>query len=155
MKNTHIPAIREKLLIEKSVKGRRGVKLPKAKKPAKAYIDKKHLRKTPANLAELSEFDVVRHFTNLSRLNYSVDGNFYPLGSCTMKYNPKAYEEIANLTQFTRVHPFSPGETVQGTLEFLYDFEVLLCALTGMHAFTLQPAAGAHGELAGILITKA
>ncbi|HUT85696.1 MAG TPA: aminomethyl-transferring glycine dehydrogenase subunit GcvPB [Elusimicrobiales bacterium] len=155
MKNSQMPVIMEDILIEKSVEGRRAVRFPKTKKSANAYIPEKHLRKSPPNLAEISEFDTVRHFTNLSKLNYSLDSNFYPLGSCTMKYNPKAYEDIASIEEFTSLHPFSPDEFAQGTLEFLYEFEKLLCKLTGLDAFTLQPAAGAHGELVGVLVTKA
>ncbi len=107
------------------------------------------------NLPEMSEVDLVRHFTNLSRKNFGVDLGFYPLGSCTMKYNPKINENIAALPGFNKIHPLQPKETVQGILELLYNFEQYMCALFGYQAFTLQPAAGAHGELTALLMMKA
>ncbi len=103
----------------------------------------------------MGEFEVVRHYTRLSRLNFCLDTNFYPLGSCTMKYNPRATEEVAGLDGFAAAHPGAPDSAVQGTLEVLHRLEKLLCEVTGLAAFTLQPAAGAHGELTGILIAAA
>ena len=145
----------EKLSIEKSVPGRRGVRFPPASRPASSYVPEGLLRKTPPRLPEMGEFEVVRHYTRLSRLNFSLDTHFYPLGSCTMKYNPRANEEIAGLDGFAAAHPCAPDSAVQGTLEVLFRLEKLLCALTGLAAFTLQPAAGAHGEFTGILIASA
>ncbi len=151
-----IPHTAERLLsIEKSAPGRRAVRFPKAAKPASAYLAQNCLRANPPRLPELSEFDVVRHYTNLSRLNFSLDTHFYPLGSCTMKYNPKANEELASLAGFAGLHPAAPDCAAQGTLEAMYRLEKLLCEITGLAAFTLQPSAGAHGEWAGILISRA
>jgi glycine dehydrogenase subunit 2 len=111
--------------------------------------------KTPADLPELAEIDVVRHFTRLSQLNFSIDTHFYPLGSCTMKYNPKVNDRMADLPGFAQLHPLQPAEQVQGMLRLLHDLERSLCEICGMDAFTLQPAAGAHGELAGMLMIRA
>lgn len=115
----------------------------------------KMLRKQEAILPEVSEIDVVRHFTRISQLNFCVDTNFYPLGSCTMKYNPKINEEAARMEGFTKSHPYQPIEHCQGILKLLYDLEQMLKSISGMSAFTLQPAAGAHGELTGMLIIRA
>ena len=112
-------------------------------------------RKKPADIPSLSELDVVRHFTGLSQLNYCVDVNFYPLGSCTMKYNPKVLDSIAALPAFYQVHPYQETQDVQGALGVLYEMQVLLSEITGMDEFTMQPAAGAHGEFCGLLIAKA
>lgn len=147
------------LIFEKSVEGRRCTKFPKSDCPVKE-IPHKFLRKSPCDLPQVSELDLVRHFTNLSRLNFSVDTNFYPLGSCTMKYNPKFSEDIARLDGFTKLHPLLPqlqlgGILTQGALEVLYEMEQLLCEISGMDAFTLQPAAGAHGELTGVMLIAA
>jgi glycine dehydrogenase subunit 2 len=98
---------------------------------------------------------VVRHFTRLSKLNYSVDEGFYPLGSCTMKYNPKINEVAARMPGFSRIHPLQPVETVQGALRLMYDLSAMLAEITGMDAVTLQPAAGAHGEQTGLMMIKA
>lgn len=144
-----------KLSIEGSVPGRRAVRFPKASRKAESLLPASALRKTAPKLPEMSELDVVRHYTNLSRLNYSLDTHFYPLGSCTMKYNPKAYEELSALPEFTSVHPFAPDAVAQGTLEFLYKMEKMLCDICGLPAVTLQPAAGAHGEWTGILLARA
>ena len=111
-------------------------------------------REGPA-LPELSEPQVVRHFTRLSQLNFSIDTGFYPLGSCTMKYNPKLNEHVARLPGFARLHPLTPDAAAQGTLEMLYELERMLCEIGGMHAATLQPAAGAHGELTAMLMIRA
>jgi len=144
-----------KLSIEESVPGRRAVRFPRAGRKAEGLLPASAMRKAAPKLPELSELDVVRHYTNLSRLNYSLDTHFYPLGSCTMKYNPKAYEELSALPEFSSVHPFSPDTVSQGTLEFLYRMEKLLCDICGLPAATLQPAAGAHGEWTGILLARA
>jgi len=145
----------EKLSIEKSVPGRRGVRFAKPSQPASAWLPAGALRRTPPRLPEMGEFDVVRHYTRLSRLNFCLDANFYPLGSCTMKYNPRANEDIAALDGFAAAHPCAPDSAAQGTLEILHRLEKLLCELTGLAAFTLQPAAGAHGEFTGILVASA
>ncbi|MGB2579977.1 glycine dehydrogenase subunit 2 [Elusimicrobium simillimum] len=142
------------LSIEKSVQGKRGIVFSKAS-AADKYLPASALRTSKINLPELSEFEVVRHFTNLSRLNYSLDTHFYPLGSCTMKYNPRAYEAVAAMAPFTDVHPYADESLAQGTLEFMYNLERDLSDICGLHSFTLQPAAGAHGEWTGVLIAKA
>jgi len=113
-------------------------------------------RKTPlSNFPKLGESEVVRHFINLSRLNYCIDNDFYPLGSCTMKYNPKINEFLAEKDSFVDIHPYMDEKDVQGVLRILYELELGLNEITGMDAFTLQPAAGAHGELTGLLIANA
>jgi glycine dehydrogenase subunit 2 len=150
-----------KLIFEKHKDQRRGnVSCAKLCAPAAKLPDTKYLRKAEANLPSLSELDVVRHYTNLSRLNFSVDTNFYPLGSCTMKYNPKFTERIASMEGFTQVHPLLPqlsggGILTQGSLEVLFEAEKLLSEITGMQAFTMQPMAGAHGELTGVMLIAA
>jgi glycine dehydrogenase subunit 2 len=145
-------------VFEKSVPGRRGV-WPDEDGPASPLPAELMRSESPA-LPQLSELDVVRHFTRLSRRNFGVDSNFYPLGSCTMKYNPKFMEEIAALPGFIRLHPLIPqlrgaGMHAQGALEVLFETERLLCEITGMEAFTLQPLAGAHGELTGVMLIAA
>ena len=149
-----------KLIFEKHKDGRRGFSYGECDVPAAKPLAKKYCRVNPARLPCLSELDVVRHFTNLSRLNFSVDTNFYPLGSCTMKYNPKFTERIAALEGFAQLHPLLPqlsggGILAQGSLEVLYESEKLLAEITGMSAFTLQPLAGAHGELTGAMLIAA
>jgi glycine dehydrogenase subunit 2 len=148
------------LIFEKSAAGRQGFKLPVSDVPVRVALDPRFLRGQAAALPEVSELDVVRHFTQLSRRNFSLDANFYPLGSCTMKYNPKFAEKAAGLSGFADLHPLLPqlkgGERyVQGALEVLYGTEEWLCEITGMKAFTLQPLAGAHGELTGIMLMAA
>ena len=146
------------LIYEQSVPGRRGVKLPASDVPAAPVLPEVMLRKENAGLAEISELDLVRHFTNLSRRNFSVDTNFYPLGSCTMKYNAKVLENTAAL--FAPFHPMTallPGgvEFCQGTLGMLYDLGQMLADITGMDEVTTQPLAGAHGEMTGIMLISA
>lgn len=148
------------LTFEKSRPGRRCTRFEKSDVPKPVAINSKYLRSKPCELPELCELDVVRHFTNLSRLNFSVDTNFYPLGSCTMKYNPKFSEDLAKLEGFSSLHPLLPqlkpdGSLAQGALKVLYETERLLCEITGMDAFTMQPAAGAHGELTGVMLIAA
>jgi len=149
-----------KLIFEKSVPGRKGVRIAKNDVGVRAEFDKKYVRSKAAELPELSELDVVRHFTELSRRNFGVDTNFYPLGSCTMKYNPKIAERVAGMSGFADIHPLLPqlrqgGALTQGALEVLYEMDKLLSEITGMAGFTLQPMAGAHGELTGIMIMAA
>jgi len=148
------------IIFQKSIPGRHGVTLPQNDVPVDASIPPQYSRAKEAELCELSELDVVRHFTELSRRNFGVDTNFYPLGSCTMKYNPKICEEIAKLDGFASLHPLLPqlrhgGMLTQGALAVLYELEQLLCEISGMDAFTLQPMAGAHGELTGMMIVAA
>ena len=149
-----------KLAFEKSVKGRRGLRIAKSDVPTSINLNKKLLRKVDAELPELSELDVVRHFTELSRRNFGVDTNFYPLGSCTMKYNPKVCERIAAYPGFAHLHPLLPqlrsgGMLTQGALEVVYEMDNILQEICGMDAFTMQPMAGAHGELTGIMMMAA
>ena len=149
-----------KTVFAKSVPGRTGVLPPKAEKSAKDMLPQGLLRKERPALPELSELDVVRHYSHLSRLNYSVDTNFYPLGSCTMKYNPKFTESAVNYKGFADVHPLLPqlegGEALAaGNLEAIWLTEEWLKEVTGMKAFTMQPMAGAQGELTGILLIAA
>ena len=107
------------------------------------------------HLPELGELDVVRHFTHLSSMNFSIDNAFYPLGSCTMKYNPKVNEDVARLPGFAQLHPYQPEETVQGALELMLELQRLLCEISGFEAITMQPAAGAQAELCGMLLIRA
>lgn len=118
------------------------------------FIDAKFLRETPLNLPQLSELDVLRHYKELSDKNFCIEKGFYPLGSCTMKYNPKVNEMLANLEGFTDLHPLQDDADSQGALELMYNLQNLLKEITGMDAISLQPAAGAHGELAGMMIIK-
>jgi glycine dehydrogenase subunit 2 len=146
------------LIFEISVDGRSGVRLPASDVPAASPLPAEFLRAGPARLPELSELDVVRHFTQLSRRNIGVDTTFYPLGSCTMKYNPKASEEAARL--FLPFHPMVAllpgGEAVsQGTLAIIHHMGEALEEITGMDAVTCQPLAGAHGEMTGIMLIAA
>ena len=145
--------IREPLLVELSSPGRRGVRFPEADVPAAAVPEA--LRRTSLPLPELSEVDVVRHYTRLSHFNHAVDIDFYPLGSCTMKYNPKVNEDMARLPGFAHIHPLQPEETVQGALAVMYYLQEYLKEIVGMAGVSLQPAAGAHGELTGVLIMRA
>ncbi|PMQ01545.1 MAG: glycine dehydrogenase (aminomethyl-transferring) [Dictyoglomus sp. NZ13-RE01] len=115
----------------------------------------KELLREDLPLPQISEVEVIRHFSNLALRNYGVDIGFYPLGSCTMKYNPKINEELARLNGFTELHPYTPEKLSQGSLKIIYQLEQLLCKITGMERFTFQPSAGAHGELTGLLIIKA
>ena len=148
------------LIFEKSRKGRKGFKIQKSDIPVKGEIPENIKRKTDNGLPEVSELDVIRHFTSLSNKNFCVDNNLYPLGSCTMKYNPKFTELCASLVGFRDLHPLLPqlsggGILTQGALELLYHMEQLLCEITGMDGFTMQPLAGAHGELTGTMLIAA
>jgi glycine dehydrogenase subunit 2 len=142
-------------LFERSKPGRGGGKVPHPPKDALARIPAPYLRAQGARLPEVAEPELARHYVNLSKLNYSVDTGFYPLGSCTMKYNPKVDEWAARLPGFGGLHPFAPDELAQGTLQLLWELESALAEIGGMKAVTLQPAAGAHGELTGILMIRA
>jgi glycine dehydrogenase subunit 2 len=137
------------------VPGRVGISLPELGiSKSDLGIPNSYLRQK-LNLPELSEVDVVRHYTALSEDNFGVDSGFYPLGSCTMKYNPKVNENIALLSGFRDIHPYQPVKLSQGTLRLMYELSNYLCEITGMEAFTLQPAAGAQGELTGLMMAKA
>jgi glycine dehydrogenase subunit 2 len=150
--------INEPLLFEEGSPGRRAFDLPALDVPSTPItdiVDSNLLREGLAGMPELSESDVVRHFTRLSTWNYHIDLGLYPLGSCTMKYNPKVNERVARLDGFSNAHPYMPVELVQGALEVQKMLETCLAEITGMNAVTLQPAAGAHGELTGILMIRA
>ena len=117
-------------------------------------IPKELLRKSSLNLPQLTELEVMRHYKGLSDKNFCIEKGFYPLGSCTMKYNPKVNEYLANLDNFLNIHPHTVEEDAQGSLELMYKLQEALKEITGMSAITLQPAAGAHGELTGMMVIK-
>ncbi len=148
----------EKILFELSSPGREGFSLPELDVPARRteeLIPGDLLRERPPALPELSEVDVARHFIRLSILNHHVDKGFYPLGSCNMKYNPKVNENLARLSGFLNLHPHQPEETVQGALKLMFELGEYLKEIAGLDQITLQPAAGAHGELTGLLMISA
>ena len=142
------------LLMDRSVPGRVGVITPGLDVPAAALPDPAYLR-DDLPLPEVSEPEVVQYFTSLSQLNFSIDTHFYPLGSCTMKYNPKINDEVAFLPGFAGIHPQQPAEQSQGALELLYRLQDFLTEVTGMAATSLATLAGAHGELGGVLMMRA
>lgn len=149
-----------KLIFEKGAPGRKGSSLPDLDVPAETALPENLEREEPPNLPEVSELEAVRHFTRLSRLNFGVDSHFYPLGSCTMKYNPKFHEKIASLYGFAALHPLLPqlrrgGALTQGALAVIFETERLLSFLLGFEQFTMQPLAGAHGELTGVMLIAA
>lgn len=143
-----------KLIFEISKSGRIGYNIPQKDLP-EVTLPKHLLRNEKASLPEVSELDVVRHYTNVSQKNFGVENGFYPLGSCTMKYNPKINDELATLPGFSNIHPLQPEETVQGMLKIYYDLQEMLSEISGLKAYSLNPYAGAHGELAGLMIIKA
>ncbi len=146
------------LLFESSRRGRSTAILPASDvpdRPLDAILPLEALSPTPPPLPELGELDVVRHYTNLSTLNMSIDANFYPLGSCTMKYNPKRNERLASYPGLAAQHPYQDESTLQGLLSFLYDMQDILAEVAGLHAVSLQPAAGAQGELTALLVAAA
>ena len=148
------------LIFERSRSGRTGFSLPRRDVPQCAGLDPKYMRNHEPRLPCVSEPEVVRHFTRLSQMNFGVDSHFYPLGSCTMKYNPKFTESIAGLEAFRSLHPLLPqlilgGTLTQGALEIIFNLEQALCEITGMAAFTAHPLAGAHGELTGLMLIAA
>ncbi|MEK5261166.1 aminomethyl-transferring glycine dehydrogenase subunit GcvPB [Paenibacillus sp. FSL L8-0663] len=145
------------LIFELSRPGRIAYSLPECdvpRRPVAALLPDYALRSEPAALPEVYEVDVIRHYTALSRRNFGVDNGFYPLGSCTMKYNPKVNEDVARYTGFAKIHPCQPEESIQGAMELLHTLQNDLAALTGMDAVTLQPAAGAHGEWTGLMMIR-
>jgi glycine dehydrogenase subunit 2 len=157
MKETRMHlCLEEPVVFERGSSGRRGVTFrDESRLPEKPDgIPEKFLRRRRPLLPEMSEGEVVRHFTRLSSWNFSIDAGFYPLGSCTMKYNPRINEQAARLAGFAAIHPYSPAGTVQGALQLMYELEKWLCSICGFKAFTLQPAAGAHGELTSLLVIR-
>jgi glycine dehydrogenase subunit 2 len=146
------------LLFELSRPGRRCHRLPVSDVPAKPIgelIPKEHLADAPPPLPEVGEIDLIRHYTNLSARNMSIDTNFYPLGSCTMKYNPKRHERLAALPGFANLHPLQDDSTTQGMLELLFEMQQFLAEIAGLPAVSLQPAAGAQGELTALFVAAA
>ncbi len=157
MKNTGLIQD-EPLIFEQGSEGRRGYSLPRwdvEEVEAKQIIPSHLLRESLEGFPQLSEIEVVRHFTRLSQWNYGVDSGFYPLGSCTMKYNPKMNEEVAGMKGFAHIHPYQPESLVQPILKLMHELGGFLAEITGMDQVTLQPAAGAHGELTGMMMIKA
>ncbi|MCT6830152.1 MAG: aminomethyl-transferring glycine dehydrogenase subunit GcvPB, partial [Bacillus velezensis] len=146
------------LIFEMSREGRVGYSLPELDVPEtelESLLPGDYIRDEDAKLPEVSELDIMRHYTALSKRNHGVDSGFYPLGSCTMKYNPKLNEKIARFAGFSAIHPLQDEDTVQGALELLYDLSGHLEEITGMDEVTLQPAAGAHGEWTGLMMIRA
>jgi glycine dehydrogenase subunit 2 len=142
------------LIFERSSPGRRAARPPRVDGASMTeLLGEEHLRREPPRLPEVAELDLVRHYTKLAHRQFSIDGNVYPLGSCTMKYNPKLHEEVAK--RFLDVHPYQDEGSAQGILTVLAELQEDLLSITGMDALSLQPAAGAHGELAGILMIRA
>ncbi len=152
------PNQNEGLIFEKSAPGKRGMEIPPLDVPAVdpvAALGPEFTRDSIEGFPEVSEIEVIRHFTRLSTWNYAIDLGMYPLGSCTMKYNPRVNEFVARLDGLASEHPQQPAEVSQGCLRILWDLQNCLLAITGMDAATLQPAAGAQGELAGLLMIRA
>ncbi len=149
--------IYDKLIFDISSEGTSGIALPEIDVPEpdiQEILPKECLRAEAPDLPPVSEPEVIRHFISLSLKNHHVDRGIYPLGSCTMKYNPKINEDLARLPEFSLSHPYYPDESVQGTLRLLYQLSEMLCEIAGMDAVTLQPAAGAHGELTALLMIR-
>jgi glycine dehydrogenase subunit 2 len=144
-----------KLIYEKSQSGRRASALPRYEHLAPPEIPEELRRGEPPRLPEVPEFELVRHFTELSTRNFGVDTGFYPLGSCTMKYNPRVNERLAALSGFARLHPLQDEDGAQGALELMWRLQEILAEVTGLHAVSLQPAAGSQGELTGLLLVRA
>ena len=148
----------DKLIFEISKPGRKAYKLPPLdveEISLENLIPNDYLSDKELNFPEISEVDVIRHYTNLSNKNYGLDTGFYPLGSCTMKYNPKINEDVARYDGFANLHPYQSEDCVQGSLQVMHELEKSLCEVAGMDRMTLQPAAGAHGEITGIMLIKA
>lgn len=143
----------EPTIFEISSPGRVGVQFPASDVPS--YDLPKTFTRKNLPMPEVAEIDVIRHFTKLSKMNYSIDSGFYPLGSCTMKYNPRINEVTARLPGFAKIHPLQPTETVQGSLALMYELQNWLGEISGFPGLTLQPAAGAHGEYVGVMIIRA
>src|SRR5690625_840229 len=146
------------LIFERSKEGRTSYNLPELDTPAfdlEGEFEDAYIRKNAPDLPEMSELDIMRHYTGLSDRNFGVDSGFYPLGSCTMKYNPKINEDVARLEGFSHIHPHQDPKTVQGAMEMMYDLQTSLGELTGMHEISLQPAAGEHGEWTALMMIRA
>ncbi|UJL44832.1 aminomethyl-transferring glycine dehydrogenase subunit GcvPB [Virgibacillus sp. NKC19-16] len=146
------------LIFERSKEGRTSYSLPEMDVPEvdlDAELESSYIRTSPPNLPEVSELDIMRHYTGLSNRNYGVDSGFYPLGSCTMKYNPKINEDVARLNGFNHIHPHQSTESVQGAMEMMYDLQTSLREITGMHEVSLQSAAGAQGEWTSLMMIRA
>jgi glycine dehydrogenase subunit 2 len=143
----------EPLIFELSKPGRHGTSVPESDVPQVEIPSE--LRRTSLDLPEVSEIDVIRHYTRMSQKNHAIDINFYPLGSCTMKYNPKINEVVARMPGFAHIHPLQEPRTVQGALELMHELQSYLAEISGFDTVTLQPAAGAHGELVGVLVARA
>ncbi|MFL5970220.1 MAG: aminomethyl-transferring glycine dehydrogenase subunit GcvPB, partial [Gaiellaceae bacterium] len=143
-----------KLIFEKSQPGRRGGELPKPDVP-RAEVPAELRRQTPARLPELAEPEIVRHFTELSSRNFGIDTGFYPLGSCTMKYNPRVNERVVGLPGFRDLHPLQEEDGAQGALELMWRLQRILQEVAGLDACSLQPAAGSQGELTGLMLMRA
>ena len=146
------------VIFELSTPGRVGASYPDPDVPVRPLdrlLPADQIREEPPALPEVSELDVVRHYTRLSHRNFSIDEGFYPLGSCTMKYNPKIHEDVARLPGFSRLHPYTAPEDAQGALELIWELERALAEISGMERVTFQPAAGAHGEFTGMLMVRA
>ncbi|MFC0188295.1 aminomethyl-transferring glycine dehydrogenase subunit GcvPB [Fictibacillus aquaticus] len=153
MRTEHQP-----LIFELSTEGRVGYSIPSLdvpEIPVETLLPSEYLRQEAAELPEVSELQIVRHYTALSNRNHGVDSGFYPLGSCTMKYNPKINEDVARFPGFSSIHPLQDEETVQGAMEMMYRLQTSLAEITGMDEVTLQPAAGAHGEWTGLMMIRA
>lgn len=148
----------EPTIFEKSRPGRVGLTLPPLdvdRRPLEDLLPRDMLREEPPGLPEVNQLEAVRHFVRLSHRNHGVDLGFYPLGSCTMKYNPKINEDVARLPGFAGLHPYVPDDLAQGALQLLYEMEQYLCEIGGMDRVSFQPAAGAHGELLGLMLIRA
>lgn len=146
------------LIFERGRKERTSYSLPDLDVPEynlKAELGEEHVRETSPELPEVSELEIMRHYTGLSNRNFGVDSGFYPLGSCTMKYNPKINEDVASLPGFSHIHPCQDTSTVQGAMAMMYDMQTSLEEITGMHTFSLQPAAGAQAEWTGLTMIRA
>src|SRR5260370_31319173 len=148
----------EPLLFENSSPGKRGYQLPALDVPAvdaTAVLGAQNTRQEIEDFPEVSEVEAIRHFTRLSTHNYAIDLGLYPLGSCTMKYNPRVNEQVARIDELAWAHPYHPEALTQGAMEIMDQLEKALAEITGMDAVTLQPAAGAHGEMTGLLLIRA
>src|SRR5215218_7083266 len=144
-----------KLVFEKSRPGRRAGRIPRPEKLATPEVPSELRRQKPPRLPELPENEIVRHFTELTTRNFGIDTGFYPLGSCTMKYNPRVNERVAALPGFRDLHPHQEDEASQGALELMHDLQEMLAEITALDAVSLQPAAGSQGELTGLMLMRA
>ena len=144
-----------RLLFESGSSGRSGFYWPPEDGNSQGMIPESLLREEIPGFPELGELEVLRHFTRLSQRNFAIESQFYPLGSCTMKYNPKVNEVVARLPGFAQIHPLAPVEFLQGAMELLYDLERMLLEISGMDSISLQPSAGAQGELTGLMLIRA